>query len=482
MTVLVATSLASINSCNLDQLFGPDTPSTTTTTTTIAPRQARKPVFNPGPSIFTDNMSLTLAAAGTNPVIRYTLDGSEPDEESTTYAGPVILDQSVLVRARAWVQGYLASDVAESWYVQANPDSLEAEITAPYEYGPVIVQSGPNTDDPFILGSPASIGIDSPTVFRDGDAYAMTFIGFDGTGYSTGLARSPDLRTWTFSSWIGSYDERADAPAGSWDKYNFAGYLACEHTWGSVPVPLMADMDGDGEPDYLMSFLTSDTPGYESGNTAAGLAWAKQLEGPWQRLPEPILQAELPHEFGNQGYGRIWKAQLVKDGEIWRLYFNAGQPEKIYGAVSTDLQTWIRIGPYPMVGTGGGWGTWIIGDPQVVAIPQGETALQVMFFFNDSTLWAHGMGIVDTWAVSADGEHWVRSQRALNPTLDPERPYNHHLAHKPWVFKEAGTVYRYYCAVQAFPAANGKAAYEIKSVALATSDAGDLGASELKWW
>jgi hypothetical protein len=495
--MLLATAIVlCLTACNIDVLFGPDKPSTTTTTTTVAPRQARKPVFNPGPSIFTDSMSLTLAAAGTNPVIRYTLDGSEPSEISTTYSGPVTLDQSALVRARAWVQDSMPSDVAETWFVRIDLDTLLEEVQTPYEYGPVLVQSGDRTNDPFGMGEFARYGIDSATVVKDGEWYWMTNICFDGTGYSTSLSRSENLRDWEFVQWIGSYNERENMPEGTWDKYNFAGYIVCDHVWGEAPRPYRHHLTVDGvavstTPVYLMSYLGSNTPGYESGDTAAGLAWAESLEGPWHRLPEPILQAEEPHEFGNGGRGRIWRTQIVprEDGSFI-VYYNAGQPEKIYAAVSTDLRHWTRIAPKPQLGTGsdsatGMWGSWILGNPQVVKIPGSWGDLSVMFYFTDSPLNRDGVdygygGIVDSLAVSADGTRWLHSFRPLNNVPDPERPFNHHLAHKPWIFKEDGTVYHFYCAVQSFGA--GGFENEIKSIALASSRPEDAGASNLNWW
>src|ERR1700727_2121440 len=38
--------------------------------------------------------------------------------------------------------------------------------------------------------------VDCPFVFRYKDEFRLTYIGFDGTGYQTGLARSPDLINW----------------------------------------------------------------------------------------------------------------------------------------------------------------------------------------------------------------------------------------------------------------------------------------------
>src|SRR6266700_3870060 len=39
--------------------------------------------------------------------------------------------------------------------------------------------------------------VDSPFVFRHGRHFYMTFVGFDGTGYQTGIAQSDDLINWS---------------------------------------------------------------------------------------------------------------------------------------------------------------------------------------------------------------------------------------------------------------------------------------------
>ena len=43
--------------------------------------------------------------AGEGAVIRYTLDGSEPDEQSGEYAAPIVLDGSAVLTARAFYEG-----------------------------------------------------------------------------------------------------------------------------------------------------------------------------------------------------------------------------------------------------------------------------------------------------------------------------------------------------------------------------------------
>jgi len=53
-----------------------------------------------------------------------------------------------------------------------------------------------------------SHAVDCPLPFRHAGHFRMTYIGWDGTGYQTGLASSDDLLTWTGVGSPGSIDSR----------------------------------------------------------------------------------------------------------------------------------------------------------------------------------------------------------------------------------------------------------------------------------
>ncbi|WP_297553948.1 GH92 family glycosyl hydrolase [uncultured Alistipes sp.] len=56
-------------------------------------------------SLFTEPVEVELATATAGAEIRYTLDGSEPDESSALYAGPLCIDRSLTLRARGFKEG-----------------------------------------------------------------------------------------------------------------------------------------------------------------------------------------------------------------------------------------------------------------------------------------------------------------------------------------------------------------------------------------
>ena len=107
--------------------------------------------------------------------------------------------------------------------------SIYEEVKTPYEYGIVLSYSGVGTD------TFDSDLIDNPNVFAipGDDTYVyMTYVGHDGTGYRTGLARSMDMLHWEK---VGKILENGEP--GAWDEYNAAGYIVRDHEWGELPTP-----------------------------------------------------------------------------------------------------------------------------------------------------------------------------------------------------------------------------------------------------
>lgn len=106
------------------------------------------PTFDrPGGRYEAPSLVVTLeAAAGAE--IRYTRDGSTPTAASPRYAGPLVLDSTTVVRARAFRQGHLPSETAtETFFVGertglpvvsivTEPDSLFHPTTGLYVLGP----------------------------------------------------------------------------------------------------------------------------------------------------------------------------------------------------------------------------------------------------------------------------------------------------------------------------------------------------------
>lgn len=312
--------------------------------------------------------------------------------------------------------------------------SIYEEVKTPYEYGIVLSYSGIGTD------TFDSDLIDNPNVFAipGDDTYVyMTYVGHDGTGYRTGLARSMDMLHWEK---VGKILENGEP--GAWDEYNAAGYIVRDHEWGELPTPHVTE---DGR--LAMTYLASDTPGYEAGIKRAGVAFADSIFQPdgslsqWERAPDPVLDANdgaYPYEKGI-----IWKLQAIWDAENSRYvgFYNAASgPEVMCQAYSQDLLHWEREATNPVLNqdispSGAIWGDSHNADADVVKIGD----YWVMFYFTSSP-----GGIIDSFAVSKDMVHWEKS---YIPLTKRNNTYSSTYAHKPCVVKKNGVVYHYYNAV-----------------------------------
>jgi hypothetical protein len=110
---------------------------------TPAPKSAPKPAPKPtGPratppqfsvpgGVFTNDLAVELRAGSSKAVIRYTLDGSEPEEGSPVYSRPIVLAQTTLVRARAFEAGLAPSSTASATYTKLDPSVLEFSSNLP---------------------------------------------------------------------------------------------------------------------------------------------------------------------------------------------------------------------------------------------------------------------------------------------------------------------------------------------------------------
>ena len=298
------------------------------------------------------------------------------------------------------------------------------EVKTPYKYGVVI-------------RGEASQLVDSPSVFRKDNQWYMVYIASAGNvGYETCLARSADLLHWEKLGKILCF------PAGGWDRWQRAGYVALSDTaWGGS-CELQA-FDGK----YWMSYLGGARQGYETDPLAIGLAWTKTPTEAreWTHLAEnPVLTRDQPDVRSFEKV-TLYKSNIIWDkartlGSPFVMYYNGkikNSYERIGMAVSEDMIHWKRYGTEPVVANGEDKQFGISGDPQIVRIGD----LWVMFYFG--AFWQQGA--FDTFACSTDLAHWTKW---TGPHLvQSSAPWDKTYAHKPWLIKHDGVVYHFYCAV-----------------------------------
>ena len=74
------------------------------------------PTFSPAEGTYTEAQTVTIACATEGATIRYTLDGTDPTENSLVYTEVLTISETTTVKAKAWKEGYDASAIATATY------------------------------------------------------------------------------------------------------------------------------------------------------------------------------------------------------------------------------------------------------------------------------------------------------------------------------------------------------------------------------
>lgn len=341
--------------------------------------------------------------------------------------------------------------------VRSVPDStmqsIYEEIKTPHKYGLILT-----TNDSKKM-------MDCPAVFRKDGNWYMTYIVFDGKGYETWLAKSPDLLQWNTLGKLMSFS----TDTTEWDALQKAGYISLQdHTWGGS----YAWQPFNNK--YWMSYIGGNAKGYEAGVLSMGIAWTSgnpALPHEWQRTKAPIFTSK-DHDVRWWENRKIFKSSVIWDkekatGYPFVMYYNANGDtaannirtrwfERVGMAVSNDMLTWKRFGTEPVMHHPVG----ITGD----AVIQKIGNIWVMFYFG--AFWEGRKDAFNRFACSYDLVHWTDWEGA--DLISPSAPFDERFAHKPFLVKHNGVVYHFYCAV------NNK---DQRGIAVATSK--DLGKSKL---
>jgi len=92
---------------------------------------ARVPGFSVAGGFFTNAVTLQLSYGGDDALVRYTLNGSSPTEQSPAYSAGIVLTNSVTVRARVFGKGYPPGPMAVESYVFLESDMLDFKSNLP---------------------------------------------------------------------------------------------------------------------------------------------------------------------------------------------------------------------------------------------------------------------------------------------------------------------------------------------------------------
>ncbi len=319
--------------------------------------------------------------------------------------------------------------------------------------------------------------VDDPIVFRAEGRFWMLYIGFDGTGYQTGLASSDDLLAWRREGLVGP---RGGTPL---TKYNLAisSILRDKRLHGTGEA-----IKVDGQ--YVAAWNAYPGAGYEEGAAVIGLARSADLRH-WT-LTEPVL---LPVDGAAWERGGLYRPDLLLDGPVkggtYYLFYNAktealpkseggGWHEQTGVATSRDLRVWTRSALNPVLRNGPRGSdtypksTGVVNDV-VVRDTRDSRFASNPYVVRNGRQWGmfyFGFGYqrpgraCELLALGTDPFHWTK---VAQPLIDVGAPgaIDETFAHKPSVIWHKGALYHFYCAVA------GKYPEEVRGIAVARSRA-----------
>lgn len=118
------------------------------TTLTVA-----TPTFSPAEGTYTEAQAVTIECATEGATVRYTLDGTDPTEESAEYTTALTISETTTVKAKAWKEEMNPSSVASATYTITPP----AQETA---YTLITRQNGLVAGDKYIV-----VGVKNDSLF-----------------------------------------------------------------------------------------------------------------------------------------------------------------------------------------------------------------------------------------------------------------------------------------------------------------------------
>ena len=149
------------------------------------------PVFEPGACVVYPATNVMISCDTPGAVVRYTVDGSTPDENSDVYSGPIDISSDTLIKARAFADGMNPSSVVSGFY---DFDELRAAPPGDFYAKPITIRGASGTHT---VQDTSSFGIEPGEVYHTLDAASGYYIEYRSCWYRW---KSPGTGTAVFSA------------------------------------------------------------------------------------------------------------------------------------------------------------------------------------------------------------------------------------------------------------------------------------------
>lgn len=310
----------------------------------------------------------------------------------------------------------------ENQITKKEMEYIYTELQTPYKYGMVVTQ----------IGDEENVEIDCPGVYKFQGKWYMTFVSHNSRsetgGYRTHLASSSDLLHWNYEGCV--FDNKPDYPQ-------------------CAAFPALQDISFGGSNElecihgrYWWTTMEGSVKGYEGEPMNIGLLSTQNPSTADRWRHEDGLLLSVDDSDVREERKTLYKSTVIHDtsqitGYPYVMYYNAkdldGHTEKIFIAGSNDMIHWKRLGDSHALCIEG---HQITGDPQIVKIND----LWVMNLYG----YTGKAPAYDTFAASRDLLNWTLWDG--QPTISASEEYDSKHAHKPWIIKENGVTYHFYCA------------------------------------
>ena len=341
------------------------------------------------------------------------------------------------ISRRNFLQGagvlLLPAVLPSALYADPNsPLKTPRNLETPYQYDKLVLSASHKK------GAFDEKSVDCPFVFLHNGLYHMTFVGFDGIGYQTGLATSHDLLNWKKYGCVIPRN-----PKDPITRYNVAMMWIMREN-GVFSPGRLRKVNGR----YLGAWNAYPRPGYESGPAVIGLCWSDDLHH-WH-LDPPCMRPDDP-DAKPWEQGGLYKACILEHDGTYYMFYNAkthnlprseggGWHEQIGLATSTDLKHWHRYPGNPIIRNGpkGSWDDRFASDPCV--LHDGER--WAFFYYGLSS---DGKAR-DLLALGKNLHHPVKTNSIL-VAPGPPGSVDDTYSHKPSIIHANDDLYHFYCAV-----------------------------------